>query len=73
VDEHVTAGREQLAADGETDTLGAGGDEGAFAVESMHGETEDEFLIIIIINQLLEWQVEGLPAAISGFRRDFGR
>src|SRR6185295_6238167 len=36
VNEDVAAGREQLTAGGETDTLGACGDECAFAVELMH-------------------------------------
>jgi hypothetical protein len=33
VDEDVAPGGEQVAADGETDALGAGGDEGALAEE----------------------------------------
>lgn len=37
VNEDVAAGREQLAADGETDTLGAGGDQRAPAEKFMHG------------------------------------
>lgn len=46
VNKNVAAGREQLAADSETNTLSAGGDEGAFAVEFMHGKNEDALLII---------------------------
>ena len=38
VNEHVASGGEQLSADRETDTLSAGGDQGAFAVELMHGK-----------------------------------
>jgi hypothetical protein len=41
VNKHVAAGREQLAAGSETYTLGAGSDEGAFAVEFMHAKSED--------------------------------
>ena len=37
VDEHVATRAEQVRADGETDALGAGGDEGAFAEKFMHG------------------------------------
>ena len=42
VNKYVAARREQLAADSETNTLGAGSDEGALAVEFMHGESEKE-------------------------------
>ena len=55
MNEHVAAGRQQVAADGETDTLGAGGNEGTFAVEFIHGgKKEHALMMIIIINQLLE-------------------
>ena len=47
VNEYVAAGWEQLAADSETDTLGAGGNEGAFAAKFMHGETGDVDLIVM--------------------------
>ena len=43
VDEDIATGRQQLAADGEADTLCAGGDEGALALELMHGKSEDAF------------------------------
>jgi hypothetical protein len=39
VNEQVAAGCEELAADGEADTLGTGGDESTLAVELMHGGT----------------------------------
>jgi hypothetical protein len=36
VDKDIAARREQVAGDGETDALGAGGDEGAFAEKLIH-------------------------------------
>ena len=51
VNEHVAAGREQLAADCETDTLGAGGDEGALAVKSMHGKRGELVWMIVMVSQ----------------------
>ena len=41
VDKHVAPRAEQVRADGATDALGAGGDEGAFAEEFAHGEAHD--------------------------------
>jgi hypothetical protein len=51
VNKHVAAGREQLAAGSETYTLGAGSDEGAFAVEFMHAKSEDALWIFAMISQ----------------------
>jgi hypothetical protein len=38
VDKNIAPGGEQLVGDGEADALGAGGDEGAFALELRHGD-----------------------------------
>ena len=63
VNEYVAAGREHLAADGEADTLGAGGDEGALAVKFMHGRSEESSIASAIINQLLDMGAEMKPLA----------